>query len=53
MWIQARCGAIIWIIGMFIILGFAFGIAYNVFSKLFFPTMKIVMTIFYEGLHMG
>jgi predicted membrane protein len=53
MWIQLACGAIIWVIGSSIILGLVFGIAYNMFSKLFFPTMKIVVTILYEGLHMA
>jgi hypothetical protein len=53
MWIQLACGAIIWVIGSSITLGLVFGIAYNMFSKLFFPTMKIVMTILYEGLHMA
>jgi hypothetical protein len=52
MWIQLACGAIIWVIGTSIILGLAFGIAYNMSSKLFFPPMKTAMTMLYEGLHM-
>jgi hypothetical protein len=53
MQIQSTCGAIIWVTGMSIILGLAFGIAYNMFSKLLFPTMKTIMTILHKGLHMA